>query len=241
MQDAAGEWANKPGRSIGDRWRRVAVGENSGEIAREEWAGEHGVYLADAATMDWPEMVVGCRGPHRQGRTSSTDYVTPVTAALRGCTPDCLQPHNPPLLPGFLSLPLPPRTQEGCKVTSGPLRPPPPAPPPPPPLPCSRWRNSRLRRRSSDAQATPGRLCYAGDRPAAAITFAGKSSGPLRGRPRPGLTLQRASAINFFIFPFLFLHSLFFSFPSSPPRFLFSVTSPCEAAASAAEERSPNR
>lgn len=37
-------------------------------------------------------MVLGCRGPRRQGRTSSSVYVTPVTAAPCGCTPDCLQP-----------------------------------------------------------------------------------------------------------------------------------------------------
>lgn len=37
-------------------------------------------------------MVVGCWGPRQQGRTSSSDYVTPVTAApVRGCTPDCLR------------------------------------------------------------------------------------------------------------------------------------------------------
>lgn len=53
---------------------------------------EHGWYLADEATMNWPGMVVGCRGPRRQGRTSSSDYVTPVTAAPCGCTLDCLQP-----------------------------------------------------------------------------------------------------------------------------------------------------
>lgn len=37
-------------------------------------------------------MVVGCWGPRQQGRTSSSDYVTPVTAApVRDCTPDCLR------------------------------------------------------------------------------------------------------------------------------------------------------
>lgn len=37
-------------------------------------------------------MVVGCWGPRQQGRTSSSDYVTPVTATpVRGCTPDCLR------------------------------------------------------------------------------------------------------------------------------------------------------
>lgn len=56
------------------------------------WRDEHGWYLADEATMNWPGMVVGCRGPRRQGRTSSSDYVTPVTAAPCGCTLDCLQP-----------------------------------------------------------------------------------------------------------------------------------------------------
>lgn len=37
-------------------------------------------------------MIVGCWGPRQQGHTSSSDYVTPVTAApVRGCTPDCLR------------------------------------------------------------------------------------------------------------------------------------------------------
>jgi len=58
-------------------------------------------------------MVVGCWGPRQQGRTSSSDYVTPVTAApVRGCTPDCLRKpvtgHHPSCgreIP--VSLPLP--------------------------------------------------------------------------------------------------------------------------------------
>lgn len=71
-------------------------------------------------------MVVGCWGPRQQGRTSSSDYVTPVTAAsVRGCTPDCLRklaagshPSSgrgiPQSLFPFLKRA---RTQEGCKVT----------------------------------------------------------------------------------------------------------------------------
>lgn len=73
-------------------------------------------------------MVVGCWGPRQQGRTSSSDYVTPVTAApVRGCTPDCLRKpaagSHPSSDRGFQS-PVPflkrARTQEGCKVTGVP-------------------------------------------------------------------------------------------------------------------------
>lgn len=71
-------------------------------------------------------MVVGCWGPRQQGHTSSSDYVTPVTAApVRGCTPNCLRkpaagshPSSgrgiPVSLFPFLKRT---RTQEGCKVT----------------------------------------------------------------------------------------------------------------------------
>lgn len=81
-------------------------------------------------------MVVGCWGPHQQGHTSSSDYVTPVTAApVRGCTPDCLRkpaagshPSSGRGIP--VSLPLPQarayaRGLQGYRRTH-----PPPAPPP---------------------------------------------------------------------------------------------------------------
>lgn len=107
-------------------------------------------------------MVLGCRGPRRQGRTSSSVYVTPVTAAPCGCTPDCLQPithrssrdscHFPFLRvrKRVARLPIPPSPHCALQL----------ADPPPPHLPTtplvttssssrSRWRNNRLQRRAT--------------------------------------------------------------------------------------------
>lgn len=152
------------------------------------WRDEHGWYLADEATMNWPGMVVGCRGPRRQGRTSSSDYVTPVTAAPCGCTLDCLQPithrssrdscHFPFLRvrKRVARLPIPPfptprvRPRLACHPTpaatsSGPR---------------SRWRNNRLQPRTTHNHPR-SQFSYASNRPATAITFARKSSARYEG------------------------------------------------------------
>lgn len=173
-------------------------------------------------------MVVGCRGPRRQGRTSSSDYVTPVTAAPCGCTPDCLQPiaHR--------------SSRDSChfpflhvrkRVARLPARPRRSAPRPtatPTSRPRSRWRNNRLRRRATHNH--PRRFSYAGNRPATAVARAGKSSARYEGRlSATGLTLQRASTTKLFLlFPFFFFFffppTLLFFFPFSffprvsPPR-----------------------
>lgn len=133
-------------------------------------------------------MVVGCRGPRRQGRTSSSDYVTPVTAAPCGCTLDCLclQPithrssrdscHSPPRtyargLQGYRSpLPL------GWRPT---------------PVRRSRWRNNR--RLERPRTTTPG-VSFP-TQPATAITLAGKS-------PRPVTRAARADVAKGSTFPF---------------------------------------
>lgn len=160
-------------------------------------------------------MVVGCWGPRQQGHTSSSDYVTPVTAVpVRGCTPDCLRKpvtgRHPSCGRGFQSL-FPflrrARTQEGCKVTSEPSTPLPSVAASPrllalTPCACSLARslsvflpflrsrppsrpNQPLRQTPPRAPPPPPRTSYA----ATAITFAGKSSGAVR---EPGLTLQGA-------------------------------------------------
>lgn len=141
-------------------------------------------YLADEATMNWPGMVVGCRGPRRQGRTSSSDYVTPVTAAPCGCTLDCLQPitHRSsrdschfPFLRAYA------RGLQGYRFPPlVPLRRALPSSPPPP---------GHLERFKVEEQPPPtthnhprSQFSYASsNRPAAAITFAGKSSARYEG------------------------------------------------------------
>lgn len=170
--------------------------------------------------MNWPGMVVGCRGPRRQGRTSSSDYVTPVTAAPCGCTPDCLQPithrssrdscHFPFLRvrKRVARLPIPPSLHRTLQLAD---------PPPPqllttPPATTSsasrsRWRNNRLQRRATHNHPR-SRFSYASNRPATAITFARKYSACYEAQP--GLTLQRASSDQLFSstflrFPFLVL------------------------------------
>lgn len=170
--------------------------------------------------MNWPGMVVGCRGPRRQGRTSSSDYVTPVTAAPCGCTPDCLQPithrssrdscHFPFLRvrKRVARLPIPPSLHRTLQLAD---------PPPPqllttPPATTSsasrsRWRNNRLQRRATHNHPR-SRFSYASNRPATAITFARKYSACYEAQP--GLTLQRASSdqlfsSTFLCFPFLVL------------------------------------
>lgn len=154
---------------------------------------EHGWYLADEATMNWPGMVVGCRGPRRQGRTSSSDYVTPVTAAPCGCTFDCLQPithrssrdscHFPFLRvrKRVARLPIPPfptahplsriHPRLGCHptpaATSSGSR--------------SRWRNNRLQPRATHNHPRSQFSYASSNRPATAITFARKSSARYEG------------------------------------------------------------
>lgn len=136
-------------------------------------------YLADEATMNWPGMVVGCRGPRWQGRTSSSDYVTPVTAAPCGCTLDCLQPithrssrdscHFPFLrayargLQGYRSSPSAarsPRARPRPATSSG-----------------SRWRNNRLQRRTT----TPG------------VSFPTQAA---TGQPQPSLSLENPRPVT---------------------------------------------
>lgn len=159
-------------------------------------------------------MVVGCRGPRRQGRTSSSDYVTPVTAAPCGCTPDCLQPithrssrdscHFPFLRvrKRVARLPIPPSLHRTLQLAD---------PPPPqllttPPATTSsasrsRWRNNRLQRRATHNHPR-SRFSYASNRPATAITFARKYSACYEAQP--GLTLQRASNDQLFSSAFRF-------------------------------------
>lgn len=114
--------------SLNNRWK----------IARKQWTCEHRVpggcshhgLTKDGCWLPWP--------------SPTGAYILLRLRHARHCRPVRLHPrlpstHNPPLLPGFLSLPLPPRTQEGCKVTATPLprpsqridQPPPPRLPPP--------------------------------------------------------------------------------------------------------------
>lgn len=129
----------------------------------------------------------------------------------RHCRPVRLHPrlpstHNPPLLPGFLSLPLPPRVRKRvARLPIPPPRPPPPrAPLEPAPARPPRAVQGGGTTASNDAQPPPESVFLRKQQPASrSHHFRWKILGPLRGRP--GLTLQRASVFNFsfplFLFP----------------------------------------
>ena len=137
--------------------------------------------------MNWPGMVLGCRGPRRQGRTSSSVYVTPVTAAPCGCTPDCLQPithrssrdscHFPFLRvrKRVARLPIPPSPHCALQLAD-------PSPPQLPTTPLvttssssrSRWRNNRLQRRATHKPPPSG------------VGFPTQATG----QPQPSLSLE---------------------------------------------------
>lgn len=162
-------------------------------------------YLADEATMNWPGMVVGCRGPRWQGRTSSSDYVTPVTAAPCGCTLDCLQPITHRSSRDSCHFPFLRAYARGLQGYRSPPRPPPPrAPLEPAPARPPRAVQGGGTTASNDAQPPPESVFLRKQQPASrSHHFRWKILGPLRGRP--GLTLQRASVFNFsfplFLFP----------------------------------------
>lgn len=173
-------------------------------------------------------MVVGCWGPRQQGRTSSSDYVTPVTAVLvRGCTPDCLRKPvtgRHPSDRGDSSLPSSTRVRKrvarlpsaNTLSFSAPssryrialpavLRSRPPSRPNQPSPSTTTLLPLQEPRTHGEPPPPPPRvlLSYA----ATAITFAGKSSGAVR---VPGLTLQgvvRGATVNL-----PFSHSAIFSF-----------------------------
>lgn len=110
-------------------------------------------------------MVVGCWGPRQQGRTSSSNYVTPVTATpVRDCTPDCLRKPAAGSHPSSgRGIPVSPflkraRTQEGCKVTGVPAPRPRVYPRQPSPARSLSYRPScRFYRSSSEAGLPRGR------------------------------------------------------------------------------------
>lgn len=106
----------------------------------------------------------------------------------RHCRPVRLHPrlpstHNPPLLPGFLSLPLPPRVRK--RVARLPIPPPsspsaarsPRARPRPATSSGSRWRNNRLQRRTT----TPG------------VSFPTQAA---TGQPQPSLSLENPRPVT---------------------------------------------
>lgn len=142
-------------------------------------------------------MVVGCWGPRQQGRTSSTDYVTPVTAVpvrLHPRLPSQLATGRHPScgIPVSLSSPSSIRTQEGCKVTGETPRSPPTlarsltlsspflpyyvlrSRPPSRPTPPSTTTLSHPRESTRKTTATPARLPH----------------GAFPTQPRPSLSLE---------------------------------------------------